>query len=241
VEIRYALAVVTGAGDGLGREIALALARRGVAVLVADRDLPAAEATVDRVRAHRVGGWSFECDVTEEDDVRALARRARDLGGADVLVNNAGGWTAGDQFPAAPYDAWSRTLDLNLRAPMLLIQLFLEGLDERRGPRGAAAVVNVSSSAALGVDGYESPEYAAAKAGLIRLTTALADPATAGRARVMAVVPGWIGLPRAQAEWAALTDEERARVDPLVPPAEVARAVVDLVAHGRPGQVVELL
>jgi 3-oxoacyl-[acyl-carrier protein] reductase len=241
-DIRYSLAVVTGAGDGLGREIAVALARRGVAVLVSDRDPDAAARTAGLVRERRVGGWSFQCDVTEHTDLHALADRARDLGGADVLVNNAGGWTAGGaQYPHAAYDDWSRTLDLNLRGPMLLTQLFLDDLDRRRGPRRVGAVVNVSSSAALGADPYGSPEYAAAKAGLVRLTTSLADPATADRARVMAVVPGWIGLPRAREEWAALSDAERAGLRPLVPPAAVARAVVDLIANGRAGQVVELL
>ncbi len=237
VEIRYSLAVVTGAAGGLGREIAVALARRGAAVLVADRDPAGAEQTVRLVRAHRVGGWACCGDVTVEADLRALAARARDLGGADVLVNNAGGWTPGEQYPAAPYDAWSRTLDLNLRAPMLLTQLFLAGLDDRRGPARPAAVVNVASSAALGAEGYGSPEYAAAKAGLVRFTTSLGDPATAARARVMAVVPGWIGLPRAHEQVEALPAAER---PVLVPPEAVTRAVVDLVAHGRAGEVVEL-
>ncbi|HEU5037252.1 MAG TPA: SDR family oxidoreductase [Nocardioides sp.] len=242
MEIRYALAVVTGAGGGLGREVAVALARRGAAVLAADRDPAAAQETATLVREQRVGGWAFACDVTEEPELRALAGRARDLGGADVLVNNAGGWTpGGEQFPAAPYAAWSRTLDLNLRAPMLLTQLFLDDLEHRRGPRGVGAVVNVASSATLGTDGYDSPEYAAAKAGLIRFTTALGDLATGARARVTAVAPGWIGLPRAHAEWAALDEDQQALLPPLVPPADVTRAVVDLVAHGRPGQVVELL
>src|SRR3954447_17519082 len=130
MEIRHSLAVVTGGGGGLGREVAVALARRGVAVLVADRDAAAARSTVDLVAAHRVWGWAFECDVTVEADLRALAGRACDLGGADVLVNNAGGWSEGEQYPTAPYDSWPRTLDLNLRAPMLLTQLFLDGLDQ---------------------------------------------------------------------------------------------------------------
>ena len=240
MELRYALAVVTGAGDGLGREIAIALARRGVAVLVADRDLAAGEDAAAAVREHRVGGWAFQCDVADETDLRALAGRARDLGGADVLVNNAGGWSDGEQYPAAPYASWSRTLDLNLRGPMLLTQLFLDGLDHRRGPRRVGAVVNIASSAGVEETGYASPEYAAAKAGLVRFTTALGDPATAERARVTAVVPGWIGLPRAHAQWAALSPDERAARPPLVPPADVARAVVDLVAAGRAGQVVEM-
>ena len=239
--MRYSIAVVTGARDGLGREVAHALARRGAAVVVADRDLAAAERTVEEVRAARVRGWAVQADLSEEADVRHLAARARDLGGADILVNNAGGWTEGDeQFPHAPAAAWSRTLDLNLRSPMLLTQLVLDGLDARRGRRQPGAVVNVASSAGVEDGGYGSPEYAAAKAGLVRFTTALGDPETARRARVMAVVPGWIGLPRAQRQWASLSEAERALHGPLVPPGDVAAAVVRLVAEGAAGEVVEL-
>ena len=246
LHLRWKLAVVTGGGSGLGRELAVGLARLGVRVVVADRDGVAAEATAGLVRSARVQAFVVQADLTDEDDVRMLAARARDLGGADVLVNNAGGWTPGDaQFPAAPAEAWSRTLDLNLRTPMLLTQLFLADLpapDDRPddGTDAAPAVVNVASSAALGREGYGSPEYAAAKAGLVRLTTALADPATRRRARVMAVVPGWIGLDRAVAQWEALPSSERERLDPLVPPDHVVRVVLDLVSAGHAGQVVEL-
>ena len=129
LRLRWKLAVVTGAGSGLGRELAVGLARLGVRVVVADRDPEAAAATADLVRAARVQAFVVQADLTDEGDVRMLAARARDLGGADVLVNNAGGWTPGDaQFPDAPADAWSRTLDLNLRTPMLLTQLFLSDL-----------------------------------------------------------------------------------------------------------------
>jgi 3-oxoacyl-[acyl-carrier protein] reductase len=240
--LRWKLAVVTGSGSGLGREVAIGLARLGVRVVVADRDPALAEATAVRVRAERVQAWPVQCDLADESDVRLLAARAHDLGGADVLVNNAGGWTPGDaQFPDAPVEAWSRTLDLNLRTPMLLTQLFLDTLPEPVGDaEGVPAVVNISSSAALGSEGYGSPEYAAAKAGLVRFTTSLADPATRRRARVMAVVPGWIGLERAVAEWEALTPAEREGVS-LIPPEHVVRAVLDLVSSGHAGDVVEVL
>jgi NAD(P)-dependent dehydrogenase (short-subunit alcohol dehydrogenase family) len=242
LHLRWKLAVVTGGGSGLGRELAVGLARLGVRVVVADRDGDAAEATAGLVRAARVQAFVVQADLTDEDDVRMLAARARDLGGADVLVNNAGGWTPGDaQFPTAPLDAWSRTLDLNLRTPMLLTQLFLADLPTSDDAADTApAVVNVASSAALGREGYGSPEYAAAKAGLVRLTTALADPATRRRARVMAVVPGWIGLDRAVAEWEALPASQREGLDPLVPPDHVVRVVLDLVSAGHAGRVVEL-
>ena len=241
LRLRWKLAVVTGAGSDLGREVAVGLARLGVRVVVADRDLAAAEATAGLVREARVQAWAVQAELTDEPDVRMLAARARDLGGADVLVNNAGGWTPGDaQFPDAPAEAWSRTLDLNLRTPMLLTQLFLADLPPADAGDGAPAVVNVASSAALGADGYGSPEYAAAKAGLVRFTTSLADPVTRRRARVMAVVPGWIGLDRAVAEWEALPPAEREGLS-LVPPERVVRSVLDLVATGEAGQVVELL
>lgn len=242
MDLRWRLVVVTGGAAGLGREIALRFARAGAGVLVVDRDAPAAEATAALVRAHRVRAWAFGADVCDEDDLRLLAGRVRDLGGADVLVNNAGGWTPREQFPQAAPDEWSRTLDLNLRAPMRLTQLFLDGLDDRRGRSDdPGAVVNVSSSAALGADPYGSPEYAAAKAGLIRFTTAMAGPDVAGRARVTAVVPGWVGLPRAHAEWDALDPAERATLAPLVPPEAVAGTVLELAVRGAAGSVVEML
>ena len=243
MHLRWRLAVVTGAGSGLGREIALRLGRVGAGVLVADRDGGAAEQTAALVRERRVEAWPMAVDVCEDADLRLLAGRAHDLGGADLLVNNAGGWTEGGaQYPDADPAAWSRTVDLNLRAPMLLIQLFLDGLDRRRGRRDErGAVVNVASSAGVETGGYGSPEYAATKAALVRFTTAMANPAVAARARVTCVVPGWVGLPRAQEQWARLSPAEQERVGPLVPPGEVAGAVLDLLERGEPGAVVELL
>lgn len=225
MHLRWRTVVVTGAGAGLGREIALRFARAGAGVVAVDRDRAAADDTAGLLRACRVQAWSVQADVTSEDDLGLLAARLRDLGGADVLVNNAGGWTPGDQFPDAAPESWSATLDLNLRAPMRLTQLFLDGLDDRRGrvgePGEPGAVVNVSSSAALGDEPYGSSEYAAAQAGLVRFTTSMARPEVAARARVTCVVPGRVALARA--------------------PFRVAGAVVDLAQRGAAGTVVELL
>lgn len=242
MHLRWRLAVVTGGGSGLGREICLRLGRAGVGVLVADREMAAAEHVAGEVRESRVQAWPWQVDVTDGGDLELLAARMRDLGGADLLVNNAGGWTAGEQYPDAAPEAWSATLDLNLRSPMRLTQLFLADVGQRRGRRDEpGAVVNVASEAGLERGGYGSPEYAAAKAGLIRFTTAMARPDVARRARVSCVVPGWIGLDRAHEELAAMAPEERAKQLPLVPPGTVAQTVVDLLERGAPGTVVELL
>ena len=126
-------------------------------------------------------------DVTDDAQLEALIADAR----PDILVNNAGGGGhVPPHFPEATKEQWSALLDLNLRAPMLATQLALAG--------GAQSVVNIASSGGVGNDAHPSPEYAAAKAGLIRFTAALGG-------RVNCVVPDWILTERAQQELAEMT------------------------------------
>jgi len=107
------------------------------------------------------------------------------------------------------------TLDLNLRAPMLATQLALAGM--RRD--GGGAIVNVASTAALGSEPYQSPEYGAANAGLIRFTSAVG--AIEG-VRVNCVVPDWVATER-------VTARERATTPPPIPLATVVAAVIRLI------------
>jgi NAD(P)-dependent dehydrogenase (short-subunit alcohol dehydrogenase family) len=105
------------------------------------------------------------------------------------------------------------------------------------------AVVNIASSAGVQANSYRSPEYAAAKAGLIRFTTAVADWRTRYGIRVNCVVPGWIGLDRAHQERAAMSPATRATAPALVPPemiaAQVLRVVRDESLSGRVVTVLE--
>jgi 3-oxoacyl-[acyl-carrier protein] reductase len=238
MELQGRVVVVTGAASGLGASITRAFADAGSHVVVADRDADTALDRVAELRAQGHPATGCRCDVTDENDLRRLVSVAEGLGGVDVLVNNAGGWGGRPlQYPAAPPEDWSAVLDLNLRAPMRLLQLALTGMLER----GAGAVVNVASSAGIEGSAYGSPPYAAAKAGLVRLTTALASLAEEGIG-VTCVVPGWIGLPRAHAERAALSEQDRERLPELVPPELVADEVVRLVRQdSEAGTVVELL
>ncbi len=238
MDLDRSVVIVTGSGAGLGATLAHAFAVRGAHVVVADRDHSTAASVADDIRSGGGLATSCTCDVLVEDDLIGLVALADSLGGAEVVVNNAGGWGGGEgQYPDAPVEEWSAVLDLNLRAPMLLTQLCLPGM---RG-RGVGSVVNIASSAGIEGGGYGSPPYAAAKAGLVRLTTSLAGLGAAG-VRVTCVVPGWVGLPRAHAEWAALAPAARARTPALVPPALVADEVVALVRGDAPGgTVVSLL
>jgi NAD(P)-dependent dehydrogenase (short-subunit alcohol dehydrogenase family) len=105
----------------------------------------------------------------------------------------------------------------------------------------AQRLVNIASVAGTESGAYGSPTYAAAKAGLVRFTTALTGLEKTHHVRVGCIVPGWIGLPRAIAERASMTTEERAAAGPLVPPGRVAGAALDLVHQRSLGQVVELI
>jgi NAD(P)-dependent dehydrogenase (short-subunit alcohol dehydrogenase family) len=231
------LALVTGAGSGLGFEIALALGRRGAAVAVVDRDEVAAQEACDAIRAVGAQAWPYDVDLRDASAVAGLVREVAVLGRLGVLVNNAGGWTEGEQYPLVPLDAWEGTLLLNLRAPMLLTQLCLSPMLAA----GGGVVVNVSSSAALGTLAYGSPEYAAAKAGLIRLTTSLTDLPTTHGIRVTCVVPDWIGLDRAHQQLAAMSAEERAAAPALIPPEDVVAVVLGLIEDdSASGRVVEM-
>lgn len=204
MDLRYRLAVVTGAGGGLGREISVALSRRGAAVLVIDHDLAAAAETASLIRAARVKAWAFQGDITEEADLQMMAARARDLGGMDLLVSQPFGHPV------------SQAVGRDILDPLAdLTQLFVDGLAQRRGRRdGTPAVVHVGPD-----------RDAEAATGLVHFVMSLANSASTGGARVMAVVPTRID------ETAAVEINETTAI---------TTAVVDLLCHGTAGQVLEV-
>jgi NAD(P)-dependent dehydrogenase (short-subunit alcohol dehydrogenase family) len=227
VEIPGKVGLVTGAGAaGTGRAIARALAGRKAAVVVNDLDEAGGAETVRLIEAAGGKATFVRADITQEDEIRKTIQFAVDtFGGLDILINNAGG-TPRPHFPDAPTEHWGRTLDLNLRAPMLAIQ---HALPELRA-RGGGAVVNISSVAGIGWQPHSSPEYAAAKAGLARLTATLAPLAERDAVRVNCIVPNWIGTQEVLAEIEAMSPVERAEV-PDVPtsPEEIAELAVELI------------
>jgi NAD(P)-dependent dehydrogenase (short-subunit alcohol dehydrogenase family) len=135
--------------------------------------------------------------------------------GVDILVNNAGG---GHWPPHYPAPGWDAKLELNLRGPLLATQYALE--------RGATVIVNIASSAGHETTPHAFPEYAVAKAGLIRFTTAYEPPPGV---RINCVSPGWILTERAQQELDAMTAAERASAPEAIPLDAIADAVMRLI------------
>jgi NAD(P)-dependent dehydrogenase (short-subunit alcohol dehydrogenase family) len=219
VDITGKVAVITGAAMGIGFAVAQALAEAGAQVVLADR-----ESEAGKQAAADVGGLFVRADVSEDDELRRMIATAERFGqGIDILVNNAGGVGA-PLFPKAPPEHWQRVLHVNLRAVMLATQLALDPL--RR--RGGGAIVNVASVAGLGAGPHDAPEYAAAKAGVVRFTAAL-TPLAAEGIRVNAICPDHVDTPAMRRSLAEMTEQQRNATPELVSAEAIAGGVLNLI------------
>jgi NAD(P)-dependent dehydrogenase (short-subunit alcohol dehydrogenase family) len=179
------LALVTGAGGGLGSAIALGFAREGARVIVADVQAATAEATAERVRAAGATAWAEVVDVT---DRAAVARWAKDIGariGAiDILVNNAGiSGRGGLDDPQGPA-LWDRILSVNLDGLYNVTHAFLPALKQTHGN-----IVNLASIVSF-VSGISTPAYTVSKGAVRSFTQVLARDLAAHGVRANAVAPG---------------------------------------------------
>jgi 3-oxoacyl-[acyl-carrier protein] reductase len=181
------VALVTGSATGIGRAVAVRLARQGLAVAVNySRSEKEAEETLAEVRGHGVPAILCRADVADEKAVEEMVgRTAADLGGLDVLVNNAGTTRFIDHrdLAALTAEVWDEILGVNLKGTFFCCRAAMPHLRERQG-----AIVNVSSVAGLQGHG-SSIAYAASKAAVNCLTKSLAR-AFAPAVRVNAVAPG---------------------------------------------------
>jgi NAD(P)-dependent dehydrogenase (short-subunit alcohol dehydrogenase family) len=227
VDIRGRAAIVTGAAAGTGRAIAERLGAEGASVVVADVDTQLGKDTVRRINSQGSESVFVRADVRQGDDVEHLvASTMRLFGALGILVNNAGGGGHIEpHFPDASPLQWGATIDLNLSGAMLATQLALEQMRTK----GEGVIINIASTAGLGFSPHQSPEYAAAKAGLIRFTTTLAHLGQQMNVRVNCVVPDWIATERALQELEGMSAEERAKLPSPIPMEEVADAVIRLI------------
>ena len=192
-------ALVTGAGSGIGRAVAIHLAKAGAQVACLDVDEEAATKVAGEIGE---GALAVAADVSSESAVtEAVDAAIASLGGLDVVVNNAG-ITIIKSFEETSYEEWERTMGINLRSMFLVTQRALPALKAS----AHAAVVNMASMAA-GHFTVPHVAYAASKGGVVSMTRDLAFEFGEHGIRVNAVAPG----PIATAILGELTDEQIAQ------------------------------
>lgn len=179
-----ARSVITGAGSGFGRAIALELAGRGARVLVSDIDLESAEATAKLCQARGAVAVAMKADVREPAQVEALAKKAKELwGGTDVLVNNAGMAVVGE-IGAIPIEDWKLQVEINLYGVIWGCHFFVPEMKER----GNGFILNVASSAGIIAAPMMGP-YNVTKAGVIALSETLYTELAKDNVAVAALCP----------------------------------------------------
>ncbi|MCX4750229.1 SDR family oxidoreductase [Kitasatospora sp. NBC_01287] len=221
------VALVTGAGRGIGREIALGLAAEGMAVGLVGRTPSTLTATLKACVRLGARGVAVTADVARPGSVREAVRSVeRDLGPIDLLVNNAGQVDQGEvPFWEADLAQWWQVMEVNLRGPVNLLRCVLPGMVARRRGR----VVNLNSGFAFRPDGHYTA-YATSKGALLHLSDNLADSLAEHRVVLLDISPGAVatdmtaGMPMfaTMKEWhslpymvAVMVDAARGRFDTL--------------------------
>lgn len=226
MRLKGKVAIITGAGQGIGRVIAMRLAAEGACVVIGDINPFTAQQTAKEIEAKGNIAISTKLDVTDRSDAEEMTRYAIEkFGKIDILVNNAG------IYPNAPIvemseEEWDLVIDINLKGTFLCSQAVARQMIKQ----GEGVIINIAS-----VDGktrtLRNAHYAAAKAGVMSFTRTLAGEMADYHIRVNAVSPGWIATDPSKANSARWQEAvKEIPVGRLGTPDDVAEAVLFLVS-----------
>jgi NAD(P)-dependent dehydrogenase (short-subunit alcohol dehydrogenase family) len=190
---RGASAVVTGAGSGIGAAFAIELGERGGAVVCSDIDEAAAQRTADTITGHGAKAVAIRCDVSQFEDVQALAEQSQSWFAAPptLVINNAGVGAGGAAIGEAPLDDWLWTLGINLWGPIHGCHVFTPILREAEPSHAPRGIINVASAAAFGA-APGMAAYNVSKAGVLSLSETLAAELAGTPVRVTVLCPTFV-------------------------------------------------
>lgn len=182
------VALITGAGQGMGKAVAITLGQQGAQIAVNDRNKDAAEDTASELQKLGIQAITVPADVTQKHDVQNMIQKTTNhFGNLHILINN-----AGILYPTPvidiPEDEWDRVIDVNLKGTFLCSQAVLPTLQKNNWGR----IVNFSSTAGKNISTVGGAHYTAAKAGILGFTRHLAKEVAQHNITVNAVCPGLI-------------------------------------------------
>ncbi len=220
------VALITGAGSGIGRATAELFAGRAGSVLAADLNESGARSTAERIRS--LGGRAeyCRCDVTRSADIDAAVAKAHQaLGPIDIVVHCAG-ILKGHRIEDTPEDEWRQVIDVNLHGAFLMTKAAMQAMRGRGG-----SIVHIASRMAIRVkEGHGA--YAAAKAGILQLTQ-MAALEGAPQIRVNCVLPGFVDSPMTRGGYGQDAFDGWNKVCPLgrsAMPEDIAKAMLFLAS-----------
>jgi len=222
-DLKGKVAIVTGARRGMGKAHALALARAGVKVVVADISLEDCQKVVDEIKKEGGEALAVKCDVTKKEEVDEMVKKTIEkFGRVDILVNNAG-IAQFVPFLEMTEEDWDKTLDINLKGYFLCAQAVAKEMVKQR----SGVIINIASIA-MGQQGIGFPalvHYCASKGGVVAMTEALALELAPYNIRVNSISPGAIDTPM---------------IDPLKSDPKTLERVLARIPLGRVGKPEEV-
>lgn len=237
MKLKDKVAIITGAGAGIGYATALLFAKEGAKVVVADLDPKAGKETLNRIKKDGGSGLFIKANVAKVNDVRKMVEETlKHYGKIDILVNNAGNYTKGDVVTTSE-ENWDRILDVNLRGIYLCSKYTIPEMIKK----GGGSIVNVASEAGL-VGIKNQVVYNVSKAAVIMLTKSTAIDFADKGIRVNNVCPGTTETPLVRAAIQKEKDPKKARkaleecrpANRLGRPEEIASAIL-YMASDEPG------
>ena len=223
MDLKGKVAIITGARRGMGRTHALALAKAGAKVVVADISLEDCQKMVKEIEKNKGEALAVKCDVAKKEEVDEMVKKAVEkFGKVDILVNNAG-ICQFKPFLDLTEEEWDRTLNINLKGYFLCAQAAAKEMVKQK----SGVIINIAS-VAMGQVGVGIPNivhYCASKGGVVGMTEALAVELAPYNIRVNAISPGMIETPM---------------IDPIKKDPKVAEAMLDRVPMKRVGKPEEV-